>query len=180
MVDRTPRTRTSLAAGILILGLTALFVPIGIDLALDALDPSRLDRETYFSAVGFGLNQQETQNLLGLTAILILGLSALTMVLGIGVLRRREGVRHAAIGTFVMFAVVTFALSTAELLSEEVAPTVAIALVIGAIDAAIVYLLLHPRTSADFERAEDARERVRAARAAARIARRASRASERG
>jgi hypothetical protein len=180
MADRMPRSKTSLAAGVLILGLTALFLPIGVDLALDALDPSRLDRQTYLSAVGFGLNQQETQNLLGLTAILILGLCALTTALGIGVLRRREGVRHAAIGTFVVFAAVTLALSAAELFSEDVAPSVAIALVIGATDAAIVYLLLHPQTSADFERAESARERVRAARAAERIARRASRASERG
>jgi hypothetical protein len=180
MADRMPRSKTALAAGILILGLTALFLPIGVDLALGALDPSRVDRETYFSAVGFGLNQQETQNLLGLTAILILGLCALASVLGIGVLGRREGVRHAAIGTFFMFAAVTLVLSVAELFSAEVAPTVAIALVIGATDAAIVYLLLHPQTSADFERAESARDRVRAARAAERIARRASRASERG
>lgn len=183
MADRMPRSRTSLAAGILILGLTALFLPIGVDLARDALDPSRVDRETSFSAIGFGLNQQETQNMLGLTAILILGLCVLTTVLGIGVLGRREGVRHAAIGTFFVIAAVTLVLSVAELFSDDVAPTAAIALAIGATDASIVYLLLHPLTTADFERAEFARERVRAVRAAERIerrARRGPRASERG
>jgi hypothetical protein len=174
--DRTSRSKTSLAAGVLVLAVTALFFVMGIDIALDAFVRERLDRETYLTAIGFGLNPEETQNLLAITSVVILGLCVLTTVEVIGILGRREGVRHAAIGTFVVFAAVTLVLSIAELMSDDVAPSVVIALVIGLTDAAIVYLLLHERTTADFELAERDRERARSTRAAERAARRASRA----
>jgi uncharacterized membrane protein len=168
------RSTISVAAGTLILAVTALFVVIGVDLALDAFVRSRLDRETYLNAIGFGLNREATENFLVITSFVILALCVLTTVQGIGVLGRREGVRHAAIGTFFVFAAVTLALSIAELMSDDVEPSVAVALVIGVVDASIVYLLLHERTTAEFELAERERDRARSVRAAARAARRAS------
>jgi hypothetical protein len=161
----------------MILAVTALFVVIGIDVALDAFLRSRLDRETYLNALGFGLNRDATQTLLTITAVVVLSLCAVTIVEGIGVLRRREGVRHAAIGTFFVLAAVTLALSVAELMSDDVEPSVAVALVVGVVDASIVYLLLQERTTAEFELAERERDRARSARASERAARRASRAS---
>lgn len=160
----------------MILAVTALFVVIGIDLGLDAFSGSRLDRETYLNAIGFGLNREATQNFLAITSTVILLLCILTTVQGIGILGRREGIRHAAIGTFLVFAEVTLALSVAELMSDDVEPSVTVALVIGAVDAAIVYLLLHERTTAEFELAERERDRVRSVRASERAARRATRA----
>lgn len=182
MSERNSRAATSVAAAALILALTAAFSVIGVDLARRAFDPTRIDRETYFSAIDFGLNQEETQNLMGISAVVILGLCVLSTVLWLGVLGRRDSVRHAAIGTFIVFAAVTFPLSVAEILSRDPEPTAALGLAVAAADAAVVILLLHPRTSADFERAEGARERARAARRAERSARRAggSRASETG
>jgi hypothetical protein len=171
---RTPpgRAGTSTAAGVLILALTALFGVIGIDHARDALDPDRVDRETLLAAIGLGLNPDETRNLLAITAIVLLALSALTTVIGIGVLGRREGVRHAAIGTFVVFAVVTIPLAVSGLLQDDPSPGVLIGLAVGIADALVVYLLLRPETAIDFERAEDERLRWRSERRASRRAER--------
>jgi hypothetical protein len=104
-------------------------------------------------------------------------------VLVIGVLGRRASVRHAAIGTFVVFAAITLPLSLAEIFSTDPEPTAAIGLLVAGIDIAIVVLLLRPETLNEFERAEAARERVRAARRAERLAGRSKasrRASESG
>lgn len=179
MPGRTRRATTSVAAATLMFLVTAAFAAIGVDLARRALDPARIDRETYLSAVDFGLNVDETQNLIGLSAIVVLGLCVLSTVLWLGVVGRRDGVRHAAIGTFVVFAAVTLPLSAAEVLSRDPDPTAAIGIAVAALDAAVVILLLNPRTTVDFERAEAARERHRSARRAER-SRRSGRASEIG
>jgi hypothetical protein len=177
VADRESPGKTSIGAGILILALTALFSVIGIDLARNALDPSQIDRETLLTAFGLGLTPEETQNLTGLTAILILVLCALTTILGIGVLLRREGVRHAAIGTFFIFAAVTIPLAFTGMVSDEPSGSVWVGFLIGVTDAGIVALLLHAQTLADFQRAEAARQRGRSARRARRAARRSRGAS---
>lgn len=177
-----PRAKTTIAAAVLMFALTVPFSVMGVGMARNALDPARIDRDTYFSAVGFGLNSVETRNLIAISAVLVLGLCILTLVLVIGVLGRRASVRHGAIGTFIVFAAVTLPLSIAEMFSEDPEPTAAIGLLIAGIDIAIVVLLLRPETLNEFERAESARERVRAARRAERLADRskARRASEPG
>jgi hypothetical protein len=183
MSERKPRAKTTIAAATLMLALTALFGVIGVEQARSALDQSRIGRETYFSGVDFGLNAVETRNLITISAVLVLGLCILSVVLVIGVLGRRASVRHAAIGTFIVFAAVTLPLSIGELFSEDPEPTAAIGLLIAGIDIAIVVLLLRPATLNEFERAEAARDRVRAARRAERLAARSKasgRASEPG
>lgn len=165
---RRPQTGTSGIAGGLMLAVTALFTVLGVDMARDALDPSRIDRETILNAIGLGLNREETQNLKGMVAVVLLALCTVAAVLGIGVLRRREGVRHAAIGTFFVFAAITIPLAVTGIASEDPPPGVVIGLAIGVIDAVIVYLLARPQTMAEFERAEAQRDRVRAERRAAR------------
>lgn len=166
------RSGTTNAAGLLILALTALFTLFGVDLARRAIDPSLVDRETYLSAIGLGLTPQEAQNLTTLTAIILLGLCVLTTAMGIGVLRRRESVRHAAIGTFAVFALITIPLSITGIVADDRVLGAWIGLAIGATDALIVWQLLKPATTADFERAESARSRARYARHAERAARR--------
>jgi hypothetical protein len=173
--DKRPRAGTTVGAGLIILGLTAFFVVAGVDLARSALDPSSLDRETYLSAVGFGLNPEETQNFLGVMAVVLLGLCALTTSLGIGVLARREGVRHAALGTFALFTIITVPLSLVGLNAEPPSGGAFLGLLIGLADALVVWLLLMPKTTADFERAEVTRQRARFAREEARRDARAGR-----
>jgi hypothetical protein len=183
MSERKPRAKTTVAAATLMLALTALFGLVGVQQARSALDPARIERDTYFSGINFGLNAVETRNLITISAVLVLGLCVLSVVLVIGVLGRRASVRHGAIGTFIVFAAVTLPLSIGELFSKDPAPTAAMGLLIGGIDIAIVVLLLRPETLNEFERAEAARDRVRAARRAERLAGRdgsSRRASEPG
>jgi hypothetical protein len=177
-----PRAKTTIAAVALMLALTAPFTVMGFGFARDALDPARVDRDTYLRAVDFGLNSVETRNLLTVSAILVLGLCILCLVLVVGVLGRRASVRHAAIGTFVVLAAVTLPLSIAEIFSEDPEPTAGIGLLVAAVHIAIIVLLLRPETLREFELAESARERIRAARRAERLAGRskAHRASELG
>ncbi len=177
-----PRAKTTIAAAALMLAITVPFTVMGVGMARNALDPDGIDRDTYLRAVDFGLNSVETRNLLTVSAVLVLGLSILSLVLVIGVLGRRPSVRHAAIGTFVVLAAVTLPLSIAEIFSEDPEPTAGIGLLVAAVHFAIVVLLLRPETLREFELAESARERVRASRRAERLAGRskAHRASELG
>lgn len=177
MADRHPRARTTVVAGGLILGLTVLFCVIGADLARRALDPSAIERETLLRAVGLGLNPEQTQNLLGIGAIAVLSLCALTTILGIGVLLRREGVRHAAIGTFIAFSVVTLPLAVSGLLADDPPRTAWIGLMIGGLDATVAILLLQSDTVLDLQQAEVRRERRRSARDDERRARKAARSA---
>lgn len=177
MAERRKTSGTLIGAGTLILVITALFTFIGIHQARQALDPSLVDRETYLASVGVGLNPEEAQNFTGLTAIVVLLLCALTTIEGIGVLARRPGLRHAAIGTFTVFAAITLPLAIAGLFADNPNRSVLVGLLIGLADALVVYLLLHGQTVLAFDRANAARERERSARLAARAARRADRAS---
>ncbi|MGZ8612971.1 MAG: hypothetical protein ACXWX0_11970 [Actinomycetota bacterium] len=177
MADRQPRARTTIVAGVMILGLTALFTVIGVDLARNALDASTLERETLLRAVGLGLNLEETRNLLGIAAAVVLILCVLTTIFGIGVLLRREGVCHAAVGTFVVFAFVTLPLALSGILGDDPPLSAWVGLMIGGLDVAVAILLLYPDTVTDLEAAEARRGRARSDLRAERVARRAGRAA---
>jgi hypothetical protein len=176
MAEERKTRGTWIGAGILILGVTAVFIVIGIDQARQAMDPSLVDRETYLASIGLGLNPEEAQNFTGLTAIIVLALCVLTTIEGLGVLAKRQGLRLAAVGTFIAFAAITLPLATAGLFAENPNRSVLVGLLIGLADALVVYLLMHGQTVLAFDRAEAARERARDARQADRDARRAQRA----
>lgn len=176
MAERGVAKGPWIGAGVLILVVTAVFVAIGVDQARQALDPSLVDRETYLASIGLGLNPEESQNLTGFTAIVVLLLCALTAIEGIGVLARRPGLRLAAIGTFIAFVAVTLPLAVAGLFAEDPSGSVLVGLLIGVVDAIVVYLLAHGQTVLAFDRAAKERDRARWARRDARAARRASRA----
>jgi hypothetical protein len=162
------RPSTVAGAGVLILAVTGLFAAVGVERGLAALDPDRIDRATVLAGIDFGLSPEATQNLTGIAAVLILLLCVLTAILGVGVLLRRESVRHAAIGTFAIFAVVITPLALAGVLSGEPSLSTWVALGVGVVDAIIVYLLAQPETKREFELAERGREHRRAERAARR------------
>jgi hypothetical protein len=159
-----PRAGSTTMAGVLILAVTAFFVAGGVDLARKALDPSLIDRETSLAATAFGLNPQAAANLTTILAFVVLGLCALTSVMGFGVLARRQGPRHAAIGTFVIFTLITTPLAISALSADPPASGAWIGVLVGLVDGAIVWLLAMPKTGADFERAEYDRQRARFAR----------------
>ncbi|HSL14984.1 MAG TPA: hypothetical protein VK962_01780 [Actinomycetota bacterium] len=169
------RPSTALGAGVLILAVTALFTAVGVERGLAALDPDRIDRATILAGIDFGLSPEATQNLTGIAAGLILLLCVLTTILGVGVLLRRESVRHAAIGTFAIFAVVMIPLAMVGVLSGEPSVSTWVGLGAGIVDATIVYLLAQPDTTREFELAERGRQRRRAERAERAGRRRAAR-----
>lgn len=164
------RRSNAVAAGVAILALTALFAAVGVERGLAALDPDRIDRETLLAGVAFHLSPEATQNLTGIASVMVLLLCVLTAILGVGVLLRRESVRHAAMGTFVVFAAVTLPLALVGVLSGQPSVSTWIALGAGIVDAVIVYLLAQADTKREFELAERSRERRRAERAARRRA----------
>lgn len=172
---RRSRAGSTTAAGVLILVLTGLFAVLGVDQLRGAFDPDAIDRETFLTAIGLGLNRGELQTFLAITGSVVVGLSVLTAILGVGVLRRREGVRHAAVGTFVVFAAITIPLAVTGLLSEDPSPGVLVGLGIGVSDVVVAALLLRRETSIDFEFAEEARARAKAERRRRRASGRAER-----
>lgn len=166
---RRPRAGTTSTAAFLMLSLTAFFTYAGVQLTRNALDPSSVDRTRALTAIGLGLNPRQSQNLTGILAVMLLTLCALSVTLGIGVIARRQSMRHAAIGLFVMFAIVTVPLALGGVLSdtsstgrEDLPPANPwLGVLIGIVDILIVVLLVLPKTAADFERAESARMRAR-------------------
>jgi drug/metabolite transporter (DMT)-like permease len=158
------------AAGVLILAVTALFAAVGVERGLAALDPDRIDRDTLLAGIDFGLNPEAVQNLSGIAAALLLLLCLLTTILGVGVLLRRESVRLATIGTFAVFAAVMVPLALAGVLSGEPSTSTWVGLGAGVVDAIVVYLLAKPETKREFELAERARQARRAERSARRRA----------
>lgn len=182
MAEQTaPRAGTTTFAGVLILLLTAAFLVAGIDLARTAIGSADQDREAYLAGLALGLSPQAQANFTGIIAVIVLGLCVLTTVCGIGVLTRREGVRHAAIATFVLFTLVTVPLAIAGLNADKVTGGAWVGLFIGLLDALVLWLLLRGKTSRDFERAESIRRRQRFAREEEqRLARATSRPTGRG
>jgi hypothetical protein len=161
---------TSVAAGVLILAVTAVFAGVGVDRALSALDPDRIDRSTILAGIAFNLTPEATRNLTAIAAVLILLLCVVSASEGIGVVLRRDSVRHAAIGTFAIFAAVILPLAIVGVLSGAPTASTWVALGAGIVDVIIVYLLALPGTKREFELAERSRDRRRAERTARRRA----------
>jgi hypothetical protein len=139
---------------------TAFFLVPGVQLFQQAMDPSKIPEQTYLEGIAFGLGDTETQNFTTILAFIILGICVLSAVLTFGVLFRKGGMRHAAIGMFTLFAVITIPLAIAGIRSDTPRRGAWFGLLIGLVDAGIVWLLLAPKTADDFERVESARMRA--------------------
>jgi hypothetical protein len=139
---------------------TLFFLVPGVQLLLQAMDPSRIPEETYLQGIAFGLGDTETQNLTTILAFIMLGICLLSAVLALGVLFRKGGMRHAAIGLFTLFAIITIPLAIAGVRADTPRRGAWFGLAIGLVDAGIVWLLLAPKTADDFERVESARHRA--------------------
>jgi hypothetical protein len=171
VTERRPRAGTTGTAAFLILAVTAFFTYAGIQLVRNALDPSSIDRTRALTAIGLGLNRRQSQNLTAIIAVTLLAMCALSAIVGIGVIARRQSMRHAAIGLYVMFSMVTLPLAVGGVLSDtssagrdDLPPANPwIGVLIAIVDILVVVLLVLPKTASDFERAESARMRTRQA-----------------
>lgn len=111
-------------------------------------------------AVVLGISGREEGVARVIVAIVILAVSALTVSLAVGVLRRRQGARHAALVTFGVLGLVAFAASLPGLAADPPRPGAPIGLATAIVDVAVVVLLLLPMTADDVEDAERDRERM--------------------
>lgn len=112
------------------------------------------------NAVLLGISGREEGVARIIVAIVILVVSALTVSLAVGVLRRRQGARHAALVTFGVLGLVALAASLPGLSADPPRPGAPFGLVTAIVDVAVVVLLLLPMTADDVDDAERDRERM--------------------
>jgi hypothetical protein len=142
----------AVAIGVITVGFTA-YAAIAI-FGVAAASASR-------DAVLLGLTGTEESTATRIVSIVILALALLTALQCLGVARRRQGARHAAMVTFGMLSFVSLAAGCTGLQAVPRAPNAWWGVLVGLLDAAVVVLLLLPATADDFELAE--RERARRA-----------------
>lgn len=155
-----PHARTTLAAGALVVVSSIPYLVRGIGSILVAMSPNvdLADRQALV-ALGIPARAAEASVVASFGAVMTLLLTALALVLAVGILRRRPWAREGAIGLFGLFSIVLILLSIQGLASVPRGPNAGWGMVSGVVNAVIVALLLRPSTIADMERAEMARQR---------------------
>lgn len=154
---------TTVAAGALMLVVSAPFLVQGVSAALRAASPEALDlaRETLVT-IDVPAMQDEASNLFGLFALIFLAFSALGVLLGVGVLLRRAWARETGLAVFGFFALVALGSGLRGMNADPPGRNAGWAVLVGLVDIAIVALLAMPATARDLRLAEHRRERRRA------------------
>jgi hypothetical protein len=156
MRQRPPRgPSTSTVAAALAMGLVTVGFIVYAAIAIIGVDPTNASRD----AVVLGLSGREEGTATLLVSIAILALSMLTAMQCLGVARRRQGARHAALVTFGVLSFVSLAAGLTGLQAVPPAPNAWYGVLVGVVDAVVVALLLLPPTADDFELAERERDR---------------------
>lgn len=157
--------RSTVAAGVLMLGVSAPFVVQGLEAAFQAADQDSLAsvRETLVT-FGAPAQQAEATALFVLFAVVFLVVSGVALLVSVGVLLRRSWAREGALGLFGLFAVLALASGLRGIAAEPPGRNAEWAIVVGLVNAVIVALLLAPSTVRDFQVAEMRRSRRRARR----------------
>jgi hypothetical protein len=142
---------TTLAALALVTVLTLVFTVQAVA-GLVTVGDAQTVRES-----ALGVNQDEVGAGRGLTSGLTLTLCVLTTAVALGIGMRRQGSRHAGIVLFLLLGVVSLGSSLAGLTADPPADNAWLGALNGVACLATCAMLLHPRTAADFDRAEVAR-----------------------
>lgn len=146
---------TTVAAATLITALTIGFMTFVLRGAGGRRDGVDLDASL------LGLNPQQAENAAALTTMLIVTVAVVSVLMLVGILRRRQGARFAAIAVFGFLALVVLGVSWSGLTADPPAPNALYGMLCGVVDALIAGLLLAPATADDFDRAEHEREWLR-------------------
>ncbi|HEX6255169.1 MAG TPA: hypothetical protein VFZ70_05100 [Euzebyales bacterium] len=149
-----PPSASTVAATLTIGVVTVAFI-VYAGIAIIGVDPTNASRD----AVLLGLSGREEGSATLIVSVVILALSMLTALQCLGVARRRQGARHAALVTFGMLSFVSLAAGLTGLQAVPRAPNAWYGVLVGMLDAAVVVLLLLPSTADDFELAERDRDR---------------------
>jgi hypothetical protein len=157
---RPRRPSASTVAAALAIGLVTVGFIVYAVIAIVGVDSTSASRD----ALLLGLSSREEGMATMIVSIVILALSLLTAMQCLGVARRKQGARHAALVTFGVLSFVSLAAGLPGLQAVPRAPNAWYGVLVGVLDALVVVLLLLPSTADDFELAERERDR-RAARA---------------
>lgn len=156
-MGRGPRRAWSTIAAVgLMTALTATFTVY----AIVALRGAAADDPASGGAALLGLSGREESAATVIVAIVILVVALVTLAQCVGVARRRQGARHAALMTFGVLGFVSLAASLAGLLAQPPSPNAPYGVAAGLANAAVVILLLLPMTADDVELAERQRDRA--------------------
>jgi hypothetical protein len=175
--EAPPRARTTTFAALLITLVCIPFVINGWELVRLAQDPSSVDTDVRAALIMSGTSggPNETRNYAIIGATLMLGLSALSLSIALGLLRRLQGALHAGVILFAVFAFIALAASASGLASDPPAPNARLGLAVGLVNAAIVATLMTKSTHDDIEYMDALRTRRRFQRDEARAAKKAAR-----
>jgi hypothetical protein len=170
---RKPRQKTTVAAAIAIFVVTVPFLIDGIGVARYLGNPEAMSEEVSMNItllhVGRGPN--ELANYVRIVSGILLLACALSIFVGIGVLRRREGAVHAGVALFALMSVIAIGTSLSGLAADPPESRARFGILVGIVDALIVYLLLRRSTLDDVNVAEWERKQAKAERKAKRTAR---------
>lgn len=152
---------TTLAAAALMGVVSIAFGAYGVAVMITAGDGGPMASR---DAVLLGVSGREegTATMMAVTVILVT--SALTLSLTMGVLRRREGARHAALMVFGILGFLALAAALPGLSAMPPRSGAPFGVLVGLVDLGVVALLLLPATSDDVEDAERERDRAAARR----------------
>lgn len=156
MDERRPYARTT-ALGLALMALTtAVFAAFSITQLVNLRGGGdRLESDQ----VIMGIAREGATNSVVLGAGVILVISLLALSMTIGVARRRNGPRHAAIALFVVLGTVSLAAALTGLASDPPARNAGWGVAVGLVDFAVVALLSAQSTADDFGHAEVLRQR---------------------
>lgn len=127
--------------------------------AILAIIAANADEPASRDALLLGLTAQEQSTATVIVALVMLAVSLVTLMQCVGVARRRQGARHAALVTFGVLGFVALAAALPGLFAQPPSPNARYGVLTGFADIAVVVLLLLPMTADDVELAERRRDR---------------------
>lgn len=159
MLQPQPRATSTTTAAVLMFLVCIPFLINGFDLVELVRDPGSADADVKAGLIltGNSPSENETRTFAIFGAVLMLGLCALAILLGVGLLRRRAGSHQAAAVIFAVLGLIALAASLSGLNADPPAENAKLGLLVGLVDAAIVVCLLLPTTQDDIDRAESIR-----------------------
>lgn len=162
MAAAEARAKTTLAAAVLILLVTAPFLVNAVTLARATSDEADLRLQVREALILNNVNpgEREATNYARYLSIIMGVVSLVTIAIAVGIFRRREGAQHAGIVVFSVLALVSIGASVAGLNADPPAPRAGLGLMTGLGNAAITVLLLMRSTMDDIEGAESLRTRA--------------------
>lgn len=159
-IPRQPRARLTLLTVAFSALMSVPYVIVGLDLGFVVFSARELDPHSAREIATLGYSAQETSNLIAIAFFVLAFVTVYTLILSVGLFRRRQWARHGAILTYVFFGMVMLPLAIGGLTADPPAPNAWLGVVLGLADFVIPVLLLTEEVSDDFGDMEWYRDRA--------------------